>query len=170
MVTAVLLVLAVGFLTATYRWFVWPQQGMPAKVDAIVMLNGPGNRLTTAEDLAWAHRAPMLVVSRGSAYWGHGSVCAPRIPAVKVICFDPSPPTTRGEAEFVGELAARYHWRSIVLVTIAPQITPGRIWLGRCLTAKIYAVAAPLHGASWPVALMHEWGSAINALVFERSC
>ena len=78
--------------------------------------------------------------------------------------------TTRGEAEFVGKLAARYHWRSIVLVTIAPQITPGRIWLERCLTAKIYAVAAPLHAASWPVALMHEWGSVINALLFERSC
>lgn len=70
----------------------------------------------------------------------------------------------------MGKLAARYHWRSIVLVTIAPQIEPGRIWLSRCLSAKIYAVASPLHASQWPGALVHEWGSAINALLFQRSC
>ena len=55
------------------------------------MLNGPGDRLGTALDLAWQHRAPFVVISRGSPYWGHGSICAPRIPRVKVICFDPEP-------------------------------------------------------------------------------
>ena len=70
---SVALVLVAGLLAATARWFAWPTQGMPARVDAIVMLNGPGDRLTTAEDLARAHRAPMLVVSRGSRYWGRAA-------------------------------------------------------------------------------------------------
>lgn len=113
--TALLIILA-GFGAASARLFVWSPQGMPSRVDAIFMLNGSGNRLNTALGLAWAHRAPMIAISRGSRYSGHGSVCAPKIPRVKVICFDPDPPTTRGEAEFAGLLAKRYHWHSVVLV------------------------------------------------------
>jgi len=33
----------------------------------------------------------MIAIARGSPYWGHGSVCAPKIPGVKVICLDPRP-------------------------------------------------------------------------------
>jgi hypothetical protein len=157
-----------AFVAVTLPLFVWPAQGMPARVDAIVMLNGAGKRLATAEDLAWAHRAPMLVVSSNSHY--PGSSCAARIPRVTVICFSPSPATTRGEAEYVGRLARRYHWRAVVLVTITPQITPGRIWLSRCMNAKVYAVAAPLRGLGWPEAVIHEWGATIRAEIFQRNC
>jgi hypothetical protein len=62
-------VLALGVIVlsaATARLFVWPDRGMPARVSAIVMLNGPGNRLGAALDLAWQYRAPFLVISRGS--------------------------------------------------------------------------------------------------------
>src|SRR5260370_33067684 len=132
-----LLIMLIGFCVTTGRWFVVPQQGMPAHVDAIVMLNGPCGRLDTALNLAWAHRAPMIVISRGSRYWGHGSVCAPKIPRVTVICFDPSPSTTRGEAEFAGRLAARYHWHSIALVAVAPQDTCAPMRVGRCFVGEI---------------------------------
>ena len=59
------LVIVVGVLAvATAHWFVWPpQQAAPAQVDAIIMLNGPGDRLDTAVNLARAHRAPMIVIS-----------------------------------------------------------------------------------------------------------
>ena len=110
-VAAAILVLLAGLGVTTARWFVWPPRGMPARVDAIVMLGGPGDRLRTTLALAWAHRAPVVVISRGSRYWGHGSVCAPQIPRVRVICFRPDPATTRSEAEFAGRLAQRYHWR-----------------------------------------------------------
>jgi hypothetical protein len=165
-------VLVVGIAAATARLLVWPQQGMPARVDAIVMLNGPGDRLDTALNLGWARRAPVLVISRGSSYWGHGSVCAPKMPGVKVICFEPSPSTTQGEAEYVGRLADRYHWKTVVVVTIAPQITAGRIWLERCLPegTTIYAVAAPLRSLAWPPAVLYEWGSIISAELVHRSC
>jgi hypothetical protein len=168
-VIALLSMLAV-FGAATARLFVWPQQGMPSRVDAIVMLNGPGDRLGTALKLAWAHRAPTLVISRGSQYWGHGSVCAPKIPRVKVICFDPNPETTRGEAEFAGVLATRYGWHSIVLVATTPQDTRARLRVGRCLRGKIYVVNARLPPSSWPEAIAYEWGATIKALVLQRSC
>ena len=67
----VAVVVAFGLVTA--RLFVWPAQGMPTSVDAIVMLAGPGNRLPVALQLAREHRAPVLVVSRG--WQGYGGPC-----------------------------------------------------------------------------------------------
>src|ERR1700722_12659971 len=115
--TAVIIALSV--LTA--RLFVWPAQGMPASVSAIVMLAGPGDRLPVALQLARQHRAPVLVVSQG--WQGYGGPCPQAPPDVKLICFDPDPGNTRGEAEFAGQLAERYHWRSVVLVTTRAQDT-----------------------------------------------
>src|SRR5207247_356219 len=61
---AALALAALGVATA--RLFVWPPHGMPAQVDAIVMLNGPGDRLDTALRLAWEGRAHVVVVSQSS--------------------------------------------------------------------------------------------------------
>jgi hypothetical protein len=166
------LAIVIGVLAvATAHWFVWPsQQAAPAHVDAIVMLNGPGDRLHIALDLAWAHRAPMIVIARGSQYWGHGSVCAPKIPGVTVICFDPSPATTRGEEEFASRLDKRYHWQSIILVAITPQDTPARIWAGRCFGGKTYLVNASLPTWQWPYQIAYQWGSTIKSFFQQGSC
>jgi uncharacterized SAM-binding protein YcdF (DUF218 family) len=166
----VLVSLVVLFCAATARLFVWPANGMPQRVDVIVMVNGSGNRLNTALDLAWEHRASAILISRGSKYWGHGDVCAPAIPNVKVICFDPDPETTRGEAEFAGRMAKRYHWQSMVLVATAPQDTRARLRFGRCFGGKIYVVNAAFPAHEWPYEIAYEWAATIKALVFERSC
>jgi hypothetical protein len=163
-------IVLVAVSVATMRLFIWPDQGMPSRVSAIVMLNGSGNRLDTALDLAWHHRAPFVVVSRGSLFWGHGSVCAPPIPHEKIICFDPDPPTTQGEAEFVGRLARQYRWRSLVLVTTTPQDSRGRLRMERCFAGPVYVVTAPLSLSSWPYEIVYEWAATIRALVFQRTC
>ena len=160
-----------GLGVATARLFIWPQQGMPARVDAIVMLDGAGNRLDTALKLARGHRAPMLVISRGTPYSSHGdSGCASKIPGVRVICFNPDPATTRGEAEFAGRLAKRYRWHSIILVTTTPQDTRARLRVERCFGGNIYVITAPLPASEWPGAIAYEWGATIKALFFQRSC
>ena len=166
-------VLALGVIAAgaaTVRLFIWPDRGMPAHVSAIVMLNGPGDRLDTALDLAWQHRAPFVVIARGSSYWGHGDICGPRIPHVTVICFDPSPATTRGEAEFVGRLARKYHWQSVALVTITPQDSRGRLRVERCFGGPVYVMTAPLPLSAWPYQIAYEWGAFAKALILQRSC
>src|SRR5579859_227906 len=167
-VALLLPVLVVCVLTA--RLFIWPDQGMPDRVSAIVMLNGPGDRLETAENLAWEHRASFVVISRGSQYWGHGSNCFPAIPHVTVICFDPNPATTQGEAEFVGRLARKYGWTSVALVTVTPQDTRARLRLERCLSGPVYAVTTSLPLTSWPYEIAYEWGATVKALVFQRGC
>ncbi len=169
-VVIVLLIVLAGFGLITARLFVWPEQGMPAHVDAIVMLDGPGDRVDTALKLARARRAPMLAISLGSPNSGPSSVCAQQIPRVTIICFNPNPATTRGEAEFVRLLAKRYRWHSIVVVTTTPQDTRARLRVGRCFKGQIYVIGAPLPLSQWPHAIAYEWGATIKALFLQRSC
>jgi hypothetical protein len=169
-VVITLVAAVVAFTAATARLFIWPDRGMPAQVSAIVMLNGSGDRLNTALDLAWQHRAPFVVISRGSPVWGHGSVCAPPIPHVTVICFDPDPATTRGEAEFVGHLARKYRWRSVALVTTVPQDSRARLRVERCFAGPVYVVTATMAWPAWPYEIAYEWAAMVKALVFQRSC
>ena len=100
---AALAVVVVASLAATARLFVWPDQGMPPKVSALVSLEHPGGTLGAALSMARQHRAPFLVISLGTPESGYG--CPRPIAGVRVICFNPSPGTTQGEAEFVGRLA-----------------------------------------------------------------
>ena len=163
---AMAFVAAFGLITA--RLFVWPAQGMPARVSAIVMLAGPGNRLPVALQLAREHRAPMLVVSQGVD--GYGGPCPSVPPGLKLICFDPNPADTRGEAEFVGRLAKEYRWDSVVLVTSRAQDTRARILVGRCFSGPIYAMTGSLPLGNWPYQVTYQWGALFKALVRYRTC
>lgn len=160
------MVVAFGLVTA--RLLVWAAQGMPARVSAIVMMAGPGNRLPLALELAREHRAPVLVVSRG--WEGYGGQCPPPVPGVKLICFDPDPPTTRGEAEALGRMAKQYRWSSVVLVTTRTQDTRARILAERCFGGSTYAVTAPLSAISWPYQIVYGWRALLKALVVYRTC
>ena len=155
-----------GVLTA--RLFVWSAQGMPAQVSAIVMLAGPGDRLSVALGLARQHRAPMLVVSQGQH--GYGGPCPAATPGVRLICFDPDPGNTRGEAQFVGQLARKYHWTSVVLVTSRAQDTRARVVVGRCFGGSVYVLTGTLPLSSWPYQIAYEWAALFKALVLYRSC
>jgi hypothetical protein len=165
--TAVLVV-ALASVLVTARLLVWPAQGMPTRVSAIAMLAGPGDRLPVALKLAREHRAPMLVVSRG--YHGYGGPCPPPTKGVKLICFNPVPPTTRGEVEAVSRLAKHYHWSSVVLVATRPQDTRARIMMRRCFGGSTYVVTAPLPRSSWPYQIAYGWGALLKALVVYRAC
>jgi uncharacterized SAM-binding protein YcdF (DUF218 family) len=165
---AALVAALVAFGVVTARLFVWPAQGMPAGVSAIVMLAGPGNRLPVALQLARQHRAPVLVVSRG--WQGYSGPCPAATAGVRLICFDPNPGTTRGEAEFVGRLAQRYHWTSVVLVATRGQDTRARIITGRCFSGSVYLVTASLPWDDWLYQLAYQWAAMGKALLLDRAC
>jgi hypothetical protein len=160
--------LVVAFAAVTTRLFVLPAEGMPAHVSAIVMLAGPGDRLPVALKLARERRAPMLVVSRGSH--GYGGPCPPMTDGVRLVCFEPVPANTRGEAEFVGRLAKRYGWRSMVLVTNRAQDTRARVMMQRCFGGSVYVMTGSQSLDSWPYQIAYEWGALFKALVLYRSC
>ncbi len=167
----------VVFCGLTARLFVFPASGMPAHVDAIVMLNGRGaaERFHTALDLARARRAGVLLLSTGHGYGGNGPsgtgfTCGPPIPQVKVRCFDPRPDTTQGEVEFAARMAKRFHWHSIALVAITPQDSRARLRMERCFSGHVYVMTASIPWKLWPYELAYEWGATVKALTFDRSC
>jgi len=166
LIAAAALVLLVAGLTA--RLFVWPPAGMPDRVDAILMLDTPNNPLPVALRLAREHRAGYLLVSQGTVA-SHYACPAP-VPGVKLICFHPSPATTQGEAEFAGRLASKYHWHSMVVVTITPQAFRARLRLERCFGGQVYVMTGSLPLHSWPYQIAYEWGATIKALTVQRSC
>jgi len=163
---AAAVVVVFGVLTA--RLLVWPAEGMPARVSAIVMLAGPGARTRVALELARQHRAPVLAVSRG--WQGYGGPCPAPVPGVKLICFEPDPGNTRGEAEALGRLARQYHWTSVVLVTTSFQDTRARMLAERCFAGSTYVVAAPMPLSSWPYQIAYGWGALVKALLVHRAC
>jgi uncharacterized SAM-binding protein YcdF (DUF218 family) len=167
--------LVLAFCGLTARLFIFPVSGMPAHVDAIVMMAGPGDRYSTALNLAYQHRAPVLVISTGNDHGPDGSGgppghCGPPVPGVRVLCFNPNPDTTQGEAEYAARLARQYHWHSIALVTITPQDSRARLRMERCFSGHVYVMPAPIRLRLWPYELAYEWGATIKALTISRSC
>jgi hypothetical protein len=161
-------VVLVAFLGATARLFVWPDRGLPLAVDAIVSLDVPYGAVGEAVRLAERHQAPYLVVSLGRPQSSYG--CPPPVTGVKLICFNPDPATTQGEAEVVGRLAHRYHWRSIAVVTITPQDTRARLRMERCFGGPVYVRTTTIPADEWPYQVAYEWGALFKALVRQRSC
>ena len=170
-VAAALIIMLAGFWVASGRLFIWPAQGMPARVDAIVVLGGPGDRLGKGLELAHQGRAPVLVVSRGLPDDQIlARVCGQHGQAFRLICFLPEPGTTRGEAESIGRLARQHRWRSVVLVTTPDQDTRARIWFGRCFAGNVYVVTTPLPASEWPYEIAYQWAATFRAVVLQRSC
>jgi uncharacterized SAM-binding protein YcdF (DUF218 family) len=167
-ILAWLAVLMAVTAVVTARLFVWPPQRTPGRVDAVVMIAGPYTRLTTAVRLARTRRAQFLVISLG--HDGYGGACPSDIPGVRLICFDPSPATTQGEAEYVGRLAVKYHWHSIELVTITPQAWRAQERLRRCFRGAVSGVTTGIPWYSWPYQVAYEWAASVKMLIVQRGC
>jgi hypothetical protein len=156
------------FCAATARLFIWPASGMPARVSAIVMMAGPGDRLQAALRLARERRAPFLLVSTGNR--GYGGPCPPPVPHVRLVCFEPNPASTRGEAEFAAGLARKYHWRSIALVTTTVQDSRARQRMKNCFSGRVYVVTVGLPWFDWPGQIAYELAATIKMAAWQRAC
>jgi uncharacterized SAM-binding protein YcdF (DUF218 family) len=109
----------------------------------VVFAGGRGERLSKAVSLLQQGVAPVLVISNGrDARWQAANrLCASR-QAFEVLCPQPEPDTTRGEARMVGDLAARRGWRSLVVVTSTYHARRTQLLLGRCFDGQLQVVAA----------------------------
>jgi uncharacterized SAM-binding protein YcdF (DUF218 family) len=162
----VLLVLA----GVTARMFIWPDlPPLPDHADAVIELGGPGNRDAAALTLAREGRAPFLVQSTRAAEAGTDR-CLPPVPGVTILCFNPVPDTTQGEARAIGELAARYHWASVILVTSPDHAWRARLWVSRCFPGGVAVSTTHLPFLYWFRQIPYQWGASIKALTVDRSC
>jgi hypothetical protein len=167
----IVLVLAIGlFALATARLFIWPDlPKMPDRVDAIIELGGRGDRDGKALALARDHRASYLVQSTVIAEAGTHT-CLPPVPDVTVLCFHADPNTTRGEAQYISQLAADLHWRSVILVTTRDQAWRARLRVGRCFPGDVYVATTPLPTSLWVKQIPYQWAATAKAVLLQRGC
>jgi hypothetical protein len=162
-------VVLAAFLAITARLFVWPDlQPLPGRADAIIELAGPGDldRDRVALELARQHAAPVLIQSTLAS----DTSCLPPVAGVRIMCFHPRPNTTRGEARYIGALAAKRHWGSVILVTTPDQAWRAHLRVSRCFPGKIYNATAHLPVVDWLKQIPYQWAASIKALTVERAC
>jgi uncharacterized SAM-binding protein YcdF (DUF218 family) len=158
--------LIAALLAMSALLFVWPATNAPAKVDAIVVLGGAGDRIAKGIALARAQIAPVLVISESDT-----ATCPRGFSRVRVICFQPNPDTTQGEAREAARLAARYHWSRLLVVSDTPQTTRARIRFDRCYHGRVlFAPVSPGGIVAWAHGIVYEWGALAKALVLQRGC
>jgi uncharacterized SAM-binding protein YcdF (DUF218 family) len=166
---ASIFVLLVAFLTVSALLFVFPTMGAPARVDAIVVLGGSDDRLGLGLQLARDDRAPYLVLSKGLP-WLPPGICTQDVGPAKVICYQPNPDTTQGEAEGASRIAKQHGWTSLILVTTRDQVWRAHLRFQRCYAGNIYGIAVRVPLSQWPYEIFHQWEGTIEAEVFQRSC
>ncbi len=156
-------------VAASARLFVWPPTDHPVRADAVVALGGdPGQlRAQTAIDLVRAGYAPEALVSLGGTV---EAPCPHPVPGVRIVCFRADPLDTRGEAEYVGRMAARLHWTTVIVVPGRTQATRARLLFERCTGARVVIVPRTGSPAQLPLAVLYEWGALAKALVLQRRC
>src|SRR3954465_1376173 len=100
--------------------YVRPQIDSLRHADAILILGGPDyERYIYGLDLGTQGWAPNVVVSNP-----HGTddpwltrLCATAQTRAGLHCFNPDPPTTKGEGRGLARLAYEHGWRTVIVVT-----------------------------------------------------
>jgi hypothetical protein len=129
------------------------QQNRVAGVAAGAGTPYPCDRDECSTGMSTPRGVALSVVRR---HWRHASASAAVVTAlfvaaiIRLICFNPSPATTQGEAEFVRRLARQHRWESLALVAVAAQATRARLRVSRCFPGQTYMVTAPLPQLSGP--------------------
>lgn len=158
-------------LAAMGRLFVWPAVDTVDHVDAIVVLGGGEHvRLQTGLDLFAEGAGDVLVLSAGTAEEAttHGLDCDDST----VVCVDPTPVTTAGEARTISELAAYRGWASLAVVTSTYHLSRARALFGQCFDGRLAMVEAPVSRDRMGLArdAVREVPALIAGLTFARAC
>jgi uncharacterized SAM-binding protein YcdF (DUF218 family) len=172
---------AVGLLVATWIaislvLFVWSPwaAGAPKHADAVIVLSGGRERLPPAMALIRRNVAPVLAISSVSHTrpWPLAErLCgAGRYAGARVICFEASPYSTRGEAEAVGRLARARGWTDLVVVTSRFHVTRARMLFRRCYSGKLSMLAVPSTWWKLPLDWADETGKLLVQLTAQRAC
>ncbi|MFD6155057.1 YdcF family protein [Nocardia sp. NPDC060256] len=134
----ILAVVAAVIVTALWPVYVRPRTDTPAPADAILVLGGAHDgREQLALRLAHEGLAPRVLVSNPYEHSAminricHGGY------SFEVVCFDPSPRTTRGEGRELARLATANGWHRVIVVTFTPHISRARYILEKCWPGEL---------------------------------
>jgi uncharacterized SAM-binding protein YcdF (DUF218 family) len=171
------LVMLLGlWLVAVAVLFVWPKAntGAPAHADAVVVLSGGRNsRLDPALKLVERGVAPVLAISspyQDPKWTTAHELCRAKDLKFKVVCFQATPYSTRGEAETVSRMARARGWKRLVVVTSMYHVTRARMLFERCYDGKLWTVGTSSPWQWLPEEWAFETGKLLVQTTVERSC
>lgn len=139
-------ILLVGTIAAGFPVYVTPQIDSLRKADAIFVLGGNGyERYPYAIELALQGLAPQVVISNpaGEADLWLTDLCANKRYSFSISCFAPDPPTTKGEAIELKQLATSEDWQTVIVVTFRPHISRARYILQKCFDGDLIMTESP---------------------------
>ena len=168
-----LLPLAVlAWVIAVTAAFALHHGGRPIHADAVVVLEGSKARLPEGLKLVREGYAPLLVVSRGDRKELEARLCAAhqRVVPVRVVCFYANPLSTRGEAEFIGRLAAKRGLSRIDVVTSKFHVFRAEIVIGRCYHGELRMVGTSQPFWKLPWYALTETAKLVYQLTVARRC
>ena len=144
----------------------------PEKADAVVVLQGSKTRLPVGMKLVEDGYAPLLVISRGDHKQLEDRLCSgrERIVRVTVVCFEADPASTRGEARFIGRLAAQRDASRIDVVTSQFHVFRAGMLMRRCYHGELRMVGAPQQLWKLPLQALSETLKLGYQLVIQRGC
>ena len=145
-------------------FFVFPSTDpVPARADVVLVLGPPVHeRVEVAERLLAEHRVGTALVS--VPYDRVPPETAALCARPDVICFDPDPRTTRGEARALRRFAAEHGWRSAVVTSMPAHLTRARAIVGRCFSGRIAMVPdaeGPFGG--WPYQYAYQTAATVKS-------
>ncbi|MGH8889436.1 MAG: YdcF family protein [Acidothermaceae bacterium] len=167
-VAALVAVVIAAVAVIDVRLFVVPTSAAAGPTDAFVVLGGGTYdlRLNAALKLVREYPGAALLVSvAGHKHCPHFAVGASQI-----ICFNPDPMTTQGEAREATLLAHQHGWTSMTVVTTADQIWRAGVRFSRCWSGDLRLVQAPTSAWIRLRSIPYEMGATVKAEVFQRSC
>ena len=178
LIVLLLLISAIAvFSVATYRLFIDPQIDPVQHSDAVVVIAGGPLRLKKGIELVKQGIAPLLIVSNPHGGWaykeeaphlcdGHGTRYL-----FQVICFQPKPESTQGEARAVKRIAAARQLRSVIVVTSNFHVSRARLEMRRCYHGRLAVIGTPLNNP-WkePLYVALEWPKLTYAETLNRGC
>jgi uncharacterized SAM-binding protein YcdF (DUF218 family) len=165
-VTALALVLGVAWCVLQVLVFIRPPSDPVEQADVIVVLGGnqAKQRVRFALNLGYEFPKSTLLLSV------YPSDCPRDGTAAKVICFQPRPFSTQGEAQYASQYARAHNAKSMLVITTADQTTRVRIRFSRCWSGRlaVHNVYAPLR--TLISRIPYENAATAKALIWQRSC
>jgi uncharacterized SAM-binding protein YcdF (DUF218 family) len=120
--------------------YVVPAVDAPRHADVLFVLAPQGDRTGYAEQLMDLGYAGTLAISAPQAKDGSAALCKEKR-AYRIVCFDPDPVTTQGEARALQSLSKEYGWKSATVLTAQFHVTRARVLLQRCYKGELGMIA-----------------------------
>jgi uncharacterized SAM-binding protein YcdF (DUF218 family) len=97
-------------------------------------------------------------------------LCAKGASGYRVVCFDPHPYSTHGEAEAIARLARANGWTRLDVVTSRYHVFRAGMLVGRCYHEHLSMVGTPSPFLTTLSAVFTEWAKLLYQLTIQRSC